>query len=489
MYDSQSIVNLEENSNLFSKLKSEYPTSGPLEDSENIKSQPNVLPGDDPALWIINDTTGDFISLHGFNQNIDGNNFLKSKRLCSKILENDVKYWKDVLRRVTAVVKSLCSRGLSLRGSDDNFGNSHSGNFIMCLELVAEFDPFLASHIKKYANKGKGGTSYLSLNTFEEFVKLMGQKVRETIIKEIKKAKYFSIVVDSTPDVSHTDQLSFIFRYVIDNGEPVERFLHFLPNTGHKSEDLAKVVFNVLESNTLDIQNCRGQSYDNASNMSGKYTALQARIKQVCPHAVYVPCSAHSLNLVGECAANSRGLLRKLQSLEMGIMVSVWSDVLERFNVTSKKLQEVKIDLKTVLSLYNSLIKYSEELRNNFDLYEQKGFEKCGIKEYKDISSRKKKRKLAFGETRDAEAKLTPRDKFRSQIYISIMDSLIFELNKRMSAYEEINKKFSFFFRLQMLSITEVRKQGDYLRKCYPNDLPVTFPNECVHFRSYLLTK
>lgn len=488
-------------------------------------------------------------------------------------LENDVKYWKDVLRKVTAVVKSLCSRGLSLRGSDDNFGNSHSGNFIMCLELVAEFDPFLASHIKKYANKGKGSTSYLSLNTFEEFVNLMGQKVRETIIKEIKKAKYFSIVVDSTPDVSHTDQLSFIFRYVMDNGEPVERFLHFLPNTGHKSEDLAKVVFKVLESNNLDIQNCRGQSYDNASNMSGKYTGLQARIKQVCPHAVYVPCSAHSLNLVGECAANccflaedffnliqnlyvffssstyrwqilskqlqgnvtikmlsgtrwsarhdacfslsynwkeiikaleefendklekpqtrceARGLLRKLQSLEMGIMVSVWSDVLERFNVTSKKLQEVKIDLKTVLSLYNSLIKYSEELRNNFDLYEKKGFEKCGIKEYNDISSRKKKRKLAFGETRDAEAKLTPRDKFRSQIYISIMDYLIFELKKRMSAYEEINKKFSFFFRLQMLSITEVRKQGDYLRKCYPNDLPVTFPNECVHFRSYLLTK
>lgn len=97
-------------------------------------------------------------------------------------------------------------------------------------------------------------------------------------------------------------------------------------------------------------------------------------------------------------------LLRKLQSLEIGIMVSVWSDVLERFNVTSKKLQEVKIDLKTVLSLNNSLIKYSEELRNNFDLYEKKGFEKCGIKENKDISSRKKKRKLAFGETRDAES-------------------------------------------------------------------------------------
>lgn len=111
----------------------------------------------------------------------------------------------------------------------------------------------------------------------------------------------------------------------------------------------------------------------------------------------------------------------------MGIMVSVWGDVLKRFNVTSKKLQEVKIDLKTVSSFYNSLIKYTEELRNHFDLYEKKGFEKCGIQEYKYISSRKKKRKLVFGESRDAEAQLSLREKFRSQIFITIMDSLIFE--------------------------------------------------------------
>lgn len=68
-------------------------------------------------------------------------------------------------------------------------------------------------------------------------------------------------------DVSHTDQLSFIFR-----GEPVERFLIFLLNTGHKSKDLTKAVFDFLESIDLDIQKCRGQSYKNASNMSGKYT-------------------------------------------------------------------------------------------------------------------------------------------------------------------------------------------------------------------------
>lgn len=47
---------------------------------------------------------------------------------------------------------------------------------------------------------------------------------------------------------------------------------------------------------------------------------------------------------------------------------------------------------------------------------------------------------------------------------MSIMDYLVFELNKTMSAYEEINKKYSaFFFRLQNLNITEVRKQANNL--------------------------
>ena len=44
---------------------------------------------------------------------------------------------------------------------------------------------------------------------------------------------------------------------------------------------------------------CRGQSYDNASNMSGRYGGMQARMKAINPLAVYIPCMAHSVNLVG----------------------------------------------------------------------------------------------------------------------------------------------------------------------------------------------
>ncbi|KAF0710286.1 zinc finger MYM-type protein 1-like, partial [Aphis craccivora] len=218
-------------------------------------------------------------------------------------INDEIHYWKNVLKRVVVVVKTLAMRGLAFRGNSDKIGCLHNGNFLMSMELIAQFDPFLASHISKYANKGKGSTSYLSFHTYEQFITLMSDKVLENILKEVQTAKYFSIIVDSTPDISHTDQLSFVIRYVLD-GYPKERFMCFLKNTGHKSEQLADSVLTTLALYNIDLANLRGQSYDNASNMSGAYSGLQARIKEVNPLAVYSTCAAHSLNLVGSCAAN-----------------------------------------------------------------------------------------------------------------------------------------------------------------------------------------
>ena len=127
------------------------------------------------------------------------------------------------------------------------------------------------------------------------------------LVLEVKFAKYFSIIVDSTPDVSHIDQLCFVLRYVLPNGEPVERFLAFIPMHSHLAVSMLEIILEKLSMHGINIQNCRGQSYDNASNMSGIYSGLQARIKEINPLAEYIPCAAHSLNLVGVSAAESNG--------------------------------------------------------------------------------------------------------------------------------------------------------------------------------------
>jgi len=63
----------------------------------------------------------------------------------------------------------------------------------MTLELIAEFDPFLAKHIEICGNKGKGNTSYLSFQTCEEFISIMAERLvkYEYIVDEVKEGKYF----------------------------------------------------------------------------------------------------------------------------------------------------------------------------------------------------------------------------------------------------------------------------------------------------------
>ena len=112
--------------------------------------------------------------------------------------------------------------------------------------------------------------------------------------------------MDSTPDVTHVDQLTFIIRYVQDDGTIVERFLNFIDSNGqHDAESITNHILRTLTEYDINLDNCRGQSYDNASNLSGKYTGVQARLKALNPLLHYISCSAHSLNLIGSYAAES----------------------------------------------------------------------------------------------------------------------------------------------------------------------------------------
>ncbi|KAL3862589.1 hypothetical protein ACJMK2_008546 [Sinanodonta woodiana] len=121
----------------------------------------------------------------------------------------------------------------------------------------------------------------------------MAHKVRDSILDDLRTAGYFSLSVDSTPDQCHVDQLSVIVRYVSpDDGTPIERFLTFLEMGSHTVESMAKMVHNYLTNECkIDFSKCRGQSYDNAANMSGKYKGMQEIILKINKYAMYIPCA------------------------------------------------------------------------------------------------------------------------------------------------------------------------------------------------------
>ena len=260
----------------------------------------------------------------------------------AKQSDDERQYWREVLRRIVATVQFLSSQGLAFRGHDNN-----DGNFTSCLNYLSKFDPFLANHIARYGNKGSGSVSYLSHATCDEFIKIMGNAVRDQFISEVKKSIYFSLIVDSTPDVSHVDQLTVILRYVLIDGEIKERFLTFVDIYAHNAQNLEQVILDVLKKWGLDITKCRGQSYDNASNMSGRYSGLQARIKAHSPNAVYIPCSSHSLNLVGNSAAESS--LSAVSYFDFIQNVYVWfSASTHRWNILKSHLVKNGCTIKKV---------------------------------------------------------------------------------------------------------------------------------------------
>ena len=76
----------------------------------------------------------------------------------------------------------------------------------------------------------------------------------------------------------------------------MKQFMKFLPISTHGAENYVIDTFQTLD---INLNNHRAQSYDNAVNMSGRYSGLQARIKRINPVAEYIPCAGHSLNLLG----------------------------------------------------------------------------------------------------------------------------------------------------------------------------------------------
>lgn len=496
-------------------------------------------------------------------------------RIDSELLSQyntEVNYWKNVLKRIVAVVKFLASRGLAFRGDNETLGSQNNGNYLGCLELVSEFDPFLADHIQNCGNRGKGSTSYLSANICNEFINLMGQQVLKTIVKELKSAKYYSISVDSTPDLSHVDQLTFIVRYVND-GQPIERFLQFLPIDEHNAQYIADTILNFLESFDISIKDCRGQSYDNASNMSGKYSGVQSRIKEVCEYAIYIPCAAHSLNLVGvqavECVTEAvaffqfvqklynffsastkrwkiltehlgvnkvlkplsetrwsaranainalqngylniseallsiasdinqpgdtrneaQSLAKKMAKFETALLTEIWNDLLGIMNKTSLSLQNSTITVDVVIKLYESLISYVNNARNNFDQYETAAKEKNQDAAYNDKFERNRIRstRITFFEGSSETIHLRGKEKFRVDTFIPIIDTLNTHLKKRSAAYQEIDNRFSFLCQLTTIECNELTEKCKEFAKYYHEDINAyELKTECIHLRQYI---
>ena len=66
----------------------------------------------------------------------------------------------------------------------------------------------------------------------------------------------------------------------------------------HTADELLKSLTQILEEVQIPIENCVADAFDGASNMSGPYNGLTAKLSDIIPNHIHTWCYAHVLNLV-----------------------------------------------------------------------------------------------------------------------------------------------------------------------------------------------
>ena len=118
-------------------------------------------------------------------------------------------------------------------------------------------------------------------------------------IIDVLKNQTFSILLDETTDVSVTQMLALVVRYVNANTmQTVDRCFDIIEVLDGTSLGLFKAVSIVLfEMHSILPKNLIGLGADNCATTIGKVSEFHAQLKEACPHIFVNGCICHSLAL------------------------------------------------------------------------------------------------------------------------------------------------------------------------------------------------
>ena len=209
----------------------------------------------------------------------------------SEVVSTNRHYVKTLIE-----VLLLCAhQEIALRGHRESVDSANRGNFLEILHVLASHDPVVQ---QKLLN-GPRNAVYTSAEIQNTLLSIMGKMVREEVCKRVKSAGVYSISADETKDISKTEQMALVIRYVdIKEACIYERFLTFVEVSSLDAKSLTEYILGTLKKYQLDLGSLVSQGYDGASVMSGKFSGVQQRVMQIAPQAIYIHCFAHILNLV-----------------------------------------------------------------------------------------------------------------------------------------------------------------------------------------------
>ncbi|XP_047328168.1 uncharacterized protein LOC124931684 [Impatiens glandulifera] len=184
-------------------------------------------------------------------------------------INKEKEHWKQVLKRIIAVVQRIAKNNLALRGDCEKLYDENNGIFLQLIEMIAEFDPIMEEHLRRVQERQIHYT-------------YLGPKIQNELIQVLAA------------------EMSLVNRYVddLENAIVVEEFwIGFFKVNETSGLGLLIELKNILSNLELAIDDISGQGYDNGYNMKGKHKGVQNRLLEINSRAFYTPYGCHNLNL------------------------------------------------------------------------------------------------------------------------------------------------------------------------------------------------
>ena len=169
--------------------------------------------------------------------------------------------------------------------------------------------------LRRWLDNRNGSThsvTYMSNDSQNELISLLGDATRKKVITEVKDAGIYRLSADTTPHFSRHNQLAIAIRYLKESG-PTDRLLALKNVSGKTGVATAEVIVKVLQESTLDTSQLVSQSYDFAKTTSGIYNGTQQKLREIVGHDVpYKPCLSHRSSTAMEHGCASSGLINEM---------------------------------------------------------------------------------------------------------------------------------------------------------------------------------
>ena len=258
--------------------------------------------------------------------------------------QEDLQNNKDAVAIPMDVPRTLARQGLAFRGHSSGDGGEVDGNFYQIVQLMGRH-----SHIMRWLGERRlrpYHVTCMSPRTQNEFISILASDVRTKIRDSVNEAGIYSVMADTTPDVSTTDRLAVAVRFVDETGTAKERLVEIRKTEDKTGDGQATDIIETLIDYDLDPKQLAFQSYDFASNISGHTNGAQALVSKKLERKVpYIPCQAHRCNTVVEHACNCSHLVTEMFNV-MEDFYDFFSSSTKQHEVLSKYMEDVANALK-----------------------------------------------------------------------------------------------------------------------------------------------